>query len=543
MNIARLFHTVRYLKPVQIYGRLWFKLYRPKIRIQPPAIERTIVGEWTQPCKRKQSLITPYRFRFLNVEHDCKFPKDWNNPRWDKLWLYNLHYFDDLQAKGAGNRKDLHAELIEKWIQGNPPDHGNGWESYPISLRIVNWIKWALARNRPSPGMLQSLAIQVRYLQKRLEFHLLGNHLFTNAKALLFAGLYFMGDEAEYWLNRGLKIVDRQLAEQVLPDGGHFEHSPMYHAIILEDLLDLINVMQTYGQETNPYWRDSAEKMLDWLAAMQHPDGEIVLFNDAAFKIASSPKELVAYAGRLGLHCTRNSLGRATHLRESGYIRVNQGPVSAFLDVAPIGPDYLPGHAHADTLNFEFSLFDQRIIVDSGTSTYTAGPERVSNRETAAHNTVTIDKCDSSEVWGSFRVARRAQPFDLSISKENGKIRVACSHDGYRRLSGKPTHRREWLFENDRMVIRDRISGHFKNAIARFYFHPEVKLIPNLDLTAGEIQLRTGANMNWKVKAGSPGLADKNYHPEFGLSKPNKCLEAKFEGRQVVVEFRWNSKT
>jgi hypothetical protein len=39
--------------------------------------------------------------------------------------------------------------------------------------------------------------MQVRFLRKRLEVHLLGNHLFANAKALVFAGLYFSGDEAE----------------------------------------------------------------------------------------------------------------------------------------------------------------------------------------------------------------------------------------------------------------------------------------------------------------------------------------------------------
>ena len=33
-------------------------------------------------------------------------------------------------------------------------------------------------------------------------------------------------------------------------------------------------------------------------------------------------------------------------------------------DVGRIGPDYLPSHAHADTLSFEFSLFDQRFLRD-----------------------------------------------------------------------------------------------------------------------------------------------------------------------------------
>ncbi|MEA1922030.1 MAG: hypothetical protein U9N63_05180, partial [Pseudomonadota bacterium] len=39
----------------------------------------------------------------------------------------------------------------------------------------------------------QSLAIQVRYLRKRLEYHLLGNHPFANGKALVFAGLFLLG--------------------------------------------------------------------------------------------------------------------------------------------------------------------------------------------------------------------------------------------------------------------------------------------------------------------------------------------------------------
>ena len=40
----------------------------------------------------------------------------------------------------------------------------------------------------------------------------------------------------------------------------------------------------------------------------------------------------------------------------------------AIFDVAPLGPDYLPGHGHADTLSFELSLFGHRFITNSGTS-------------------------------------------------------------------------------------------------------------------------------------------------------------------------------
>jgi len=58
---------------------------------------------------------------------------------------------------------------------------------------VVNWIKWHLSGNCLPDEALHSLAVQTRYLFKKLEFHLLGNHLFANAKALIFSGLFFSG--------------------------------------------------------------------------------------------------------------------------------------------------------------------------------------------------------------------------------------------------------------------------------------------------------------------------------------------------------------
>jgi uncharacterized heparinase superfamily protein len=538
MNLYRLFHTVRYLKPIQIYGRLWFRLYRPKPDLwQAPAI-RSIRADWVESCKKKVSLIAPYRFRFLNIEHDCKFPEDWNNLQWDKLWLYNLHYFDDLQAGDAKNKKDLHKKLIEKWIRENPPGSGNGWEPYPVSLRMVNWIKWALAGNKLSSEMMKSMAIQARWLRKRLEIHLLGNHLFANAKALVLAGLFFQEDEANQWLKKGLEILEREIDEQILPDGGHFERSPMYHAIILEDLLDLINMLHTYGHPVPKGWPVKTRAMLSWLAGMRHPDGKIVLFNDAAFGIAPAPDSLIAYAGRIGIVATREALGELTHFSDTGYIRCQKGPAVAFLDVAPIGPDYLPGHAHADSLSFELSLFGQRLIVDTGTSCYGTGQERQRQRGTAAHNTVTIDGQDSSEVWGGFRVARRAYPRDVRIEASNGEIRVSGSHDGYGRLPGKPGHKRSWFFKENALQITDRIDGPFETATGRFYVHPDLKL-ECMDACKGTILLPDGKNVTWKVTGGRCRVEKSTWHPEFGRSIPNQCLEVQFTRKKVVTCFRF----
>ncbi|WP_457551312.1 hypothetical protein [Desulfobacula sp.] len=105
MNILRLFHTVRYLKPVQVYGRLWFKLNRPGLDLSLPAETRPITGNWSKPCKKTPSLLSPFTFNFLNESHEIKSLSDWNNLKWEKLWLYNLHYFDDLQSRDAESKK------------------------------------------------------------------------------------------------------------------------------------------------------------------------------------------------------------------------------------------------------------------------------------------------------------------------------------------------------------------------------------------------------------------------------------------------------
>lgn len=636
---------------------------------QPIALTAGFVGF---PKIKPVSMLGPNRFRFLNQTHDVVGADAWNDPSVDKLWLYNLHYFDDLSASnhfgcaddsngGGGiagssqisatgritnvgaidatlvgehllaelaeddletqsvgqgadcvegqtgdpvvhstvdrtaDRTRWQQDLVHRWIVENPLVVGNGWEPYPTSLRIVNWVKWL----RGSPEciddlVLRSLANQAAWLRRRLEYHLLGNHLFANAKALVFAGAFFVGREADEWLACGQKLLVREINEQILEDGGHFERSPMYHAILLEDMLDLLTLADLYpgvlDQNVVGLCAEKVPAMVAWLSEMSHPDGEISFFNDAAFGIAPNLKKLrEGFAGRLGFDgqaegignssLANNSLGISSssaqglsvqgcgvdlprrdasgredlggkaagtvgsisvvHLRESGYVRLETGPAVALLDVAPIGPDYLPGHAHADTLSFELSVYGQRVIVNGGTSRYGAGPERLAERGTAAHSTVQIDGVDSSEVWGGFRVARRARPFDVRVAKTrrgfagesesaagaqtlptqvgdsatavsessdnsvphcssessyhpsneataepvssesaNSSTRVfevSAAHDGYCRLPGKPVHRRTWLMTDRWLRVTDRVEGLCQRAVARFHLRPDVK--------------------------------------------------------------------
>lgn len=487
-------------------------------------------------------MLSPTKFRFLNTEHSIPAEYDWNSPGLPNLWLYNLHYFDDLNAERAAGRADWHRDLIARWIAQNPPGEGIGWEPYPLSLRIINWIKWTLVGNALDDVARHSLAVQVRFLTRRLERHLLGNHLFSNAKALVFAGCYFEGDEAVGWLRLGMRILEREVPEQILTDGGHFERSTMYHALAYEDMLDLVNLARAYREDFAPWqavvssWSKIIGKMGGWLRAMSHPDGEIAFFNDAAIGIAPSPSALLAYAERLGLqHAILDD--DVIRLDPSGYIRVEFGAAVLLIDAAPIGPDYLPGHAHADTLSYELSVFGQRVVVNSGTSRYGLGPEREWQRGTAAHSTLEIDGQNSSEVWAGFRVARRAYPFDVSVRQEVNALIVEGSHNGYQRLPGGPVHRRRWELCAGHLEVRDFVEGGEVTAVSRVYFHPDVKVQQKVG--AGGTAQWQGHVLNWQAEAATVAVKPAHWAPEFGLQLDTICLELTASKDKVIFSMNW----
>lgn len=546
MNLARTWRTVRHLRPVQLWGRLAFRLrrVRPDLRAAPPW--RLPVTAWVEGATHPQRQFGPSTFRFLNIERSVASEGDWQRRGWGHLWLYNLHYFEDLNAEGADQRYQWHRSLMHRWVAENPPGEGVGWEPYPLSLRIVHWIKWLLRQGSVEPVLSQSLAVQTRYLSQRLEHHLLGNHLFENAKALVFAGCFFTGDEAEVWRRHGLGLLAREIPEQILEDGGHFERSPMYHALILEDLFDLINVLRTFGFEVPVDWTTRAQTMLDWLDALGHPDGEIALFNDAAFDIAARPGALAEYAVRLSLPRVESASWPGPvgcrYLADSGYAALRTARAALIVDMAPLGPDYLPAHGHADSLTFEMSLFGHRCVVDSGTSVYAAGPARTQERSTRAHNTVIVDGVDSSEVYAAFRVGRRARILAPACGVDETCGWAEARHDGYTHLAGAPLHRRRWVLSPGCLQIIDWIDGVGRHDVeVRTHIHPDWEV--SNDTASGVSLVHAGrtVTVDWQG-AGPVHCEDYEYHPGFGRCIPGRVLVVRQTAtlpRRMAMTLTW----
>jgi uncharacterized heparinase superfamily protein len=538
-------NTLRHLRASQIYALIRKRLLPSSHQVPPVSNVRIRPGIGIGPvltCTTRSR--KPYTFEFLNREKT--FPEgqiDWICSDMPKLWRYNLHYFDYLSEQRRS--EDEKATLISDWIARNSPGAPDAWEPYTLSLRMVNWIKFFIGTKMPiREEWLRSLYVQGLWLERNVEDHLLANHYLKNGVALFFAGVYFDGPDAERWLAKGRQILASELKEQFLADGGHYERSPMYHSISLVDYLDVLNLMNASRlsmrfDEAEPF-KARIRHATEFLDDICLPDGEIPLFNDAALGIAPPPSEIFKYARRI-LAYQRQMVSEEVVTRQkpfTGYYMVRDRGDMMVIDCGAVGPDYQPGHAHADALSFELALNGQRVIVDSGVHDYEPGPRRTYARSTRAHNTIQIDGQDQSEVWGVFRVARRAYPLSATLTSERPKeATFRGAHDGYARLSPKLIHKRAITYQSPgQWTVEDTIEGLGTHTIESFlHLHPSYTV--TLVDRALEVKDQTGQVVLTISPASTVQVTIEQglYFQEFGKEIINPIVVMSYRGALPVT--------
>ena len=548
MNGLLYWRTIRYLKLEQILGRLSFGL---KKRLLKPLIlhsvkQRAVHKELPAPGLKKRCFsasalqnLEQQEFKFLSVT--ARFKKNilWNDPQKPKLWLYNLHYFEYLlpitHQVNEANFK-LAQNIIEDWQQNNPIGQGNGWEPYPISLRVVNWIffydayyEFFKKEDRFATNFLNSLYQQVAYLTFFLEKHLQANHLWANVKTLLFTGLFF---EEQKWIEQGMKQVQRELKEQILADGGHYERSPMYHALILMDLIDLLNLLQAKEkrngslpqnlQKLQSTLVNKVNRMWHWLQTITQPDGELPLLGDTALGIVPTTRQIGTYLKAvLGESVNETKLESAA-FTQSGYFIFRDEKRYLVIDGGQLGVDYQPGHAHCDFLSYELSIQDKRIVVDAGVGEYLPTELRQKARSIYSHNTLVINKMEQAELWSAFRMGRRVQPQKVKLKTEPDFEFLGAYYNNLNKHLSYWHQRKikvaEYIEIEDQWLAKKLIS--VENLI---HLHPDCKVELNdgqILIKRDEVEICLLYDYS-KVKA---ELREWFYVPEFGKVLPTKVL-------------------
>lgn len=454
MDPLLLFNTIKYLRPIQILGQIYNGFNHP--RLKSFAKVSSHLSLKTNPIIKPDCLINE-KFCFINITSGFT---SWNELQYGSLWAYNLNYMDWLL------QTDIDESCCIKWIDKFIYDsHENkiGLDPYPTALRCMNWIKFfSLHPECKTIEKDSSLYSQLILLSKKIEYHLLGNHILEDAFALYIGSIYFQDNH----LNKlSKRIITNELNIQILDDGAHFEQSPMYHCIMLDRLLDCINITASASTEQqNDSFLDvlktKAIKMLGHLGNLTWKDLSIPLFNDAAYNIAPSANELFDYAKRLSLTWSPITL------KDCGYRHLITEQKEIFVDIGNICASYQPGHSHADTFSYEMRINETPFIIDTGISTYNKDSRRNYERSTHAHNTVSINNLNSSQTWDGFRVGNRAK---VSVLSE-GNTFVNAVHYGF----GKGLqHNRNFNIEDDKFIIEDNITEG-QQGISYIHFAPTV---------------------------------------------------------------------
>ncbi len=535
-------NTIKYLKLQQITGQLC-KKFRMKRCFRgdiPPTCIKNAVGHKFHLFIDELDGDSDYLSRFdieqimkdriclLHEQHDLNL-STWEVPA-QPLWRFNLYYFEYAVALGMAYRRTKEPKyyakfrsLVESWIRANPIGKGDAWHPYTISMRIPNWLicfdlfEEAFLADRDFQALAyESIYLQYKTLAMRLETWQLGNHYLENLKTMVLCSLLFR-DEAAYsvYIRKFLAEVETEL----LADGFHFELSPMYHRIILEDLLRVSYALKQVEVVEYEQLQPFVKKMTDAMASLEKGLHRVPLFNDSGEGVAKSKAALMSAAMRIcGIQPSETEI-----LRESGYFMLQAGNLVAIVDSGLLGPDYMPGHGHCDCLSFELFYKGNPIFVNAGTYKY-QGKERKYFRSTAAHNTVMVNNHEQSELWGEHRAARRVRVELVSA----GETVFKGSCENY--LGEK--HVRKIELEGKSLQVIDCTSGKGKS-----FLH----LAPGLHYRNGRI---SGADVDISVRLTDVNveLIECKYAESFGKLEDIECLvfswgnDGKEHGYKLILD-------
>ncbi len=463
-KLVLLFNTLKYLRFKQAFYRLYYLI---KNKFFNQKYNKSISNDfsritWKEFFLYQNSFLGNNIFLFLNIRHVFDDKIDWNYSNYGKLWTFNINYFDFLNQNNITIEEGI--ILIKDYIDSDKLLI-EGKESYTISLRGINWVKFLTKHDVKDLSINQALYNHYQRLLYNQELHFLGNHYLENGFSLLFGAYYFQNEKL---YKAAKKILKQELEEETLKDGAHFELSPMYHQTMLHRVLDCYNLVKLNdwkNHELEVYLEKKAIQMLSWLDKITFKNGNIPMVNDSAYGIAPTTTQLFGYAKSLDLSWDK------AELSDSGYRKITNNNYELFLDVGHIGASYQPAHVHSDTFNFELYFKEKPIIVDTGTSTYEKNALRQLQRSTESHNTVKIGNLNQSKVWSGFRVAERAKIVDL---KEKDNI-IEATHDGYKDL--KILHTRKFTTKEKEIIIEDILSKDTNNtAKAYLHFYPGISI-------------------------------------------------------------------
>ena len=468
--------------------------------------------------------------------------------------LHGFGWLRDLRAVG-GDAARRHARLlVEHWLDHHGQWDRLSWRVDVLGQRLMNWLAahdffLASADDQFRRRVLAALARQTRHLARVAP----GNVGFAqqvDALRGLIAGLLAVPGAAAP-LPRALRLLDRAIARQVLPDGGHGTRNPSTHLSVLLALIDIRSMLRQAGEMPPESLQQAVDRMTPALRFFKHGDGRLALFNGGQEGVAVLVDAALARADARG-----RPMKSARH---SGFERILAGRTLVLMDVGAPPPPGLDQVAHAGPLSFELSVGRERLIVNCG-AVPEAGSGPVGDwhgvlRGTAAHSALAVEDTNAIGVLGIGGMADRTVTVEAERIAEQGAVLIDARHDGYRARFGL-LHRRQLYVsaggddirgEDSLAVETDPLTGHPKPAARthafaiRFHLHPGVRASLTQDASAILLRLAGGAGFRFLAKGAAMALEESIY---FGDGMFRRTLQIVLTGQTTPdgIGVRWSLK-
>ena len=419
-------------------------------------------------------------------------------------WLDALHGFEwmrDLRAVGGDAARRRARALVLSWLDHNGGWNAQTWAPEVMGARIGSWIGLhdfycASADDEFRARIFDSLARQLRHLARVVPGALDGKALVTAAKGLVYGG-FCLPDNERIGID-ALRLLERELPRQILPDGGHVERCPSVQLRILRDLIDVRAVLRTARADVPEALQHAIDRMTPALRFFRHGDGGLALFNGGREEDAALVDTVLAQADARG-----RPLKSAPH---TGFERLIAGRTMVLMDAGIPPAGGLDAAAHAGTLSLEVSIGKERLFVNCGSHPVKTGPWRAALAGTAAHSTVVLAETNSSEVLEEGGLGRRPSHVGCERQEHDGAVLVVATHNGYSRNFGYLHRRRVYLAENgedlrgeDTMEPVIGATPEPRPFTIRFHLHPSVHA--SLAQDGSQVLLRLHSGAGWRLRA------------------------------------------
>ncbi|TNE64615.1 MAG: hypothetical protein EP335_07090 [Alphaproteobacteria bacterium] len=458
---------------------------------------------------------------------------------WDKLhgaspafrkYAHSFHWLQDLAQVGDQVKaRDAGETILDWWLPWGENWEAEVWEAETLARRLINWLVHAplILSSRDlvyRSQVLNSMARQARHLMRtHMDCEPGLARVYTGA-ALMLCGLLLPGGEA--WLARGSKALERTLKAFILPDGGPASRNTS-DAIRTMQLLILVRGAYRETDKAMPGWvQITLDRIAPFVRALRHGDGSFAQFCGVSAEGGHGTDAILAASDARG-----KAIENAAH---TGFQRIAAGDTLLIADAGTPPASALSAHAHAGTAAFEFSLGQDRLIVNVGPANAQCGIPELERlaRTTAAHSTLIVGDRNSTRVLEDGHLGAGVEECLAVREITDAGTSLRILHDGYLKRFGVK-HERTMLLAKDGKRLRgsDRLFGPKlrklgdRPVVVRFHLHPTVSALKAPD---GRITLETRSGKTWifDVDGGNAEIEDSLY-----LSRPDHARPT----RQIVV--------